>query len=64
MIRNKSALLLFFLLVCYFVSAGWFGGVFHTQQTIDAIVSDCEKLGRFYVGDAVFHCQQIEEVQP
>lgn len=57
-INGWEDLKVFILSVLFFVCVGWLGGWIHAHQTV---ATECKKLGRFYVGDAVFHCHQIEE---
>jgi len=51
-----------FLLSAFFlICIGWLGGWIHAHQTV---ATECVKLGRFYVGDKVFHCQLVKEDNP
>ncbi|MBL4838389.1 MAG: hypothetical protein JKY34_12515 [Kordiimonadaceae bacterium] len=51
--------LLFWVLLAFLI--GWLGGWRHAHITV---ADECERLGKFFVGDTVFECTKIKKVTP
>ena len=51
--------LLFWVLLAFVI--GWLGGWRHAHIIV---AHECEKLGKFFVGDSVFECTEIKKVAP
>lgn len=60
MILDKEDAKLFIFWMLLFLWLGWFIGWLHAHKTV---ATECERLGKFYVGSTTYECTAIKRQQ-